>query len=369
MAQRPRLVLIVLDSVPPAALSPQQMPELWQIAAAGGYAPAGGLAGLPAMTYPSNATIVTGCGPARHGVRSNQAARPLVGVVPGWAGAATVQTDTLFRACRRAGLRSAAILGDQSLFAVIGAAEADLAWPPGGALPVDTPVDPFGYAADDAVWSRLLAAAADPELDFVFGHINGPDTYGHLFGPADPTTLACYAAADRMLGEVAAALRADWGRSLLVVISDHGMEPLGAAPPIDLWGDPELRAALAGLLPEGGCAWLRPAQGVSAERLAATAAAIAGVAACEVAGPELVLAIAERGRPFSVDIPVPICGFHGGPATAITLAVVGGGHAAVRQVAASIAARPPATSDWAPTAAAYLGLALPHADGLSLLAE
>lgn len=368
MAQRPRLVLIVLDSVPPAALTPELMPRLSQIAAAGGFAPAGGRAALPAMTYPSNATIVTGCSPARHGVRSNRAASPLAGAVPGWAGAAHAQTDTLFAACRRAGLRSAAILGDQNLHRVIGAAAADLCWPPGGELPPGVARDAFGYAADAAVQPHLLAAVADPDLDFVFGHLNESDTCGHLFGPKAPATRACYAAADHLLGAVAEALRADWARTLLIVISDHGMETLGPEPPLDLWAAPALRGALAGLLPEGGCAWLRPALGVAAEELAAVVAALPGIAACEVAGPELVLAVADRGRPFSAEVALPIAGFHGGPATAFTLAVVGGGHAAVPQLAAAIAARPPETRDWAPTAADLLGVALPDADGLSLLA-
>lgn len=367
MAPSPRLVLIVLDSVPPSALTPELMPQLWQIAAAGGRAPGGGLAALPAMTYPSNATIITGCSLARHGVRSNQAAQPLLGTVPGWAGAAVAQTSTLFDACRRAGLCSAAILGDQNLYAVLRASEAGTAWPPQGRLPPG-PTDAFGYAADAAVWPHLLAAAANPGLDFVFGHINEPDTYGHLFGPHAPATRACYAAADRMLGQLVAALRPDWERSVLVVISDHGMEPLGSEPPIDLCAAAELRDALADLLPEGGCAWLRPAPGVSAERLAAMVAALPGIALAEVAGPELVLAASAPGRAFATAVTVQIRGFHGGPGTAATLAAVGGGHPAVPRIAAAIAARPPETRDWAPTAAALLGLSLPGADGVSLLA-
>jgi hypothetical protein len=60
-------------------------------------------------------------------------------------------------------------------------------------------------------------------------------------------------------------------------------------------------------------------------------------------------------------------GFHGAPITARTVALVGGGHPAVRQIAETIAARRPHLADWAPTIAHVLGIDLGRVDGLNLL--
>ena len=60
-------------------------------------------------------------------------------------------------------------------------------------------------------------------------------------------------------------------------------------------------------------------------------------------------------------------GFHGAPFTARTVALVGGGHPAVPQIARTIAARRPHLADWAPTIATVLGIDLGRVDGVSLV--
>jgi hypothetical protein len=66
---------------------------------------------------------------------------------------------------------------------------------------------------------------------------------------------------------------------------------------------------------------------------------------------------------------MPISGIHGSLSTARTLAIVGGGHPAVANLAACIADRSPRLTDWAPTLAGILNVDLPEADGFDLLAE
>ena len=61
-------------------------------------------------------------------------------------------------------------------------------------------------------------------------------------------------------------------------------------------------------------------------------------------------------------------GFHGAPVTARTVALVGGGDPAVRQIAHAMTMKRPHLTDWSPTIASLLGIDLGSVDGLSLLA-
>lgn len=364
----PRVVLLSLDAFVARHLGPVLTPRLWALAATGGRAPDGGRCPMPSATYSSHATLLTGRLPGGHGVWSGLAAAPEPGVVPGWAGAARVATPTLFDAGRAAGVRTAAILGDQHLPGVIGAEVADVVWPSAGALPPGAPTDAFGYAANAAVRAPLLAAIRDGSLGFVFGHINETDTIGHQFGPDHPEAIAAHARADSLVGEVLDALAADWARSMVIVVSDHDMEAVGDEPAIDLLADPAVAALARTALSQGGSALVRPREGVHPARAGAALADVPGVTGWSVAGPEMVLVEGEPGRWFRVDPPPPVRGFHGGPGAALTLAVIGGGHQAVAAIAAAIGDErlPPALADWAPTIAAVLGLDLGAVEGRNL---
>lgn len=364
----PRVVLLSLDAFAHDAVGPDLTPHLWALAATGGRAPDGGRCPLPSATYTSHATLLTGKLPTGHGVWSGLAAAPRPGVVPGWAGAAVVQAPTLFDACRAGNVRCASIVADFYLHPILRAEVADLAWPPGGVPPDDAPRDAFGYLAHDAVRPHLLAAAADPALPFLFGHVNEPDTFGHRYGPDHPATRACHAATDQLVGELLDALRDDWARTVVIVTSDHGMAPVPITPPIDPLADEAVRELAAEALPQGGCGLVRPRRGIEPETLATALIAMPGVAAARVVGPELVLAEAHPGGWFQTANPKGLKGTHGGRDTTRTLAVVGGGHPSIPKIAASIGARPPAMADWAPTIAALLGVELSGSDGCDLAA-
>jgi hypothetical protein len=76
--------------------------------------------------------------------------------------------------------------------------------------------------------------------------------------------------------------------------------------------------------------------------------------------------VAHPGFIFE-DERLPPGGFHGGPATARTIAIVGGGHPAARAVGQAIERSAPRLIDWAPTLAPLLGVNLTSADGIDLL--
>ncbi len=364
MSGRARVVLLGIDGCPAEQLSPSLTPRLWAMGADGGLT-LSGRAPLPSSTYPCFATLLTGCLPSRHEVRAT-ARRP--GVVPGWAGQPQVAVPTLFDACRAAGLQSAAVQGDHLLHAVLRTEAADVTWPPGGVPPPGVPLDAHGYPTNAAVRPHLLAAARDPAIDFLFGHLNEGDTLGHDLGPDAAAARASYAEADRIAGELLDALRPAWTRTVVIVLSDHGMEPRTGRAPIDLLNSPPVRALVADVLGDGGAALVRPRDGVTPRDAGAALADVPGVAGWGGGDPGPIVAEAQRGWIFATPR-LPLRGFHGGPATARTFAVVGGGHRAVPALARSMAARPPHLADWAPTIARLLGLEMPGADGRSLLEE
>ena len=69
--QSPRVVMLSIDAFNPRYLLPDVTPTLWALASEGGYAPEGGWCDLPAATYVSHATMLTGVSPVRHRVITN----------------------------------------------------------------------------------------------------------------------------------------------------------------------------------------------------------------------------------------------------------------------------------------------------------
>lgn len=344
------------------------MPKLHALGTQGGMAPVGGRCDMPAVTYICHATLITGTHPATHGLTSNLAASPRPGVVPGWAGDTRVRTPTLFGVLQEAGLSSAAICGDQHLVRTMGAQDASVVWPPNGVLPHGTATCASGYATNDAVRPHLLAAVADPALSFVFGHLNETDTWGHLLGPEHPSTLRSYGTADAIVAEVADLLAPSWEDTLLIVISDHGMELARDGAPVDLLAEPALTALWSEVVSDGGVALARLREGVTERELNATLAGHHDIAGWEPLRPGVVLVAGAPGVRFSTGPAKHVKGSHGGPNTTRNVAVVAGGHPAVARIAQCIAASPPHLADWAPTIAAVLGVEFPSAEGRDLAA-
>jgi arylsulfatase A-like enzyme len=313
---------------------------------------------------------LTGQFPERHGVRTT-AQRP--GAVPGWAGATAVTANTLFDAAHAAGLRSAAILGDHHLHRVLRTAGAvDVRWPPSERPPRGTALDAHGYAVNAAVQSAALDAVADQSLDLVFVHFNELDTLGHDLGPEHPKTLDAIRATDALLGDFIKVLAPISHNTLVVVVSDHGMDNRSSEPVIRLRDDPRIAELTRDELADGGAAFLRPVARVDAAKIAKIACGIDGVALATPTADGLVLVGARPGRAFdanSCPVTGTTGGVHGGPSTIRTIAVVGGRHPAAREIGLSIAVSPPRLVDWAPTIAGTLGLRLEKLDGVILLPQ
>ncbi len=355
-----RVLLLALDGFPHDALTAERAPVLAGLAATGGRAPDGGIAALPATTYPGFASLLTGCEPARHGVRTTSH-RP--GAVPGWAGRRRVAVPTLAAAVATAGLEAAAVVGDHHLHRVLRLGNLTR-WPAGGEVPEGTARDAHGYPVNAAVREPLLRVAAEPGWRLLFAHLNEVDTLGHDLGPGHPDTVAAQRATDVLAGELLDAVRPSWSRTVVIVVSDHGMEAAAGRPRVLLEpSDPDLAPWIEDLIADGGAAWARVRHGVDPGAAGARLAEVDGVGGWSVAGRRRLLLTARAGRSFASRAGG---GIHGGPGTAGTVAIVGGGHPAVAGLAPAIGARPPRLADWAPTIASLLGIALPAVDGADL---
>jgi hypothetical protein len=354
------VVLLGLDGFPNRAITANLTPRLWELAQRGGRAPAGGTTDLPSSTDPGFCSLLTGCRPATHGVRTTswRYAR-----LPSWVGVEKPRVPTIFDACRTAGIRSAAVVADDRGLLCTGSA--DVRWPPGGVIPHGTPVDAHGYPANAAVLPHLIGAVSDASLGLVFGHVNEADTVGHDQGPESEAAHACYRATDRLVGELLDALARTWAETVVIIVSDHDMQARNTSVPINPLANGAERWWDA-FIPDGGAALVHLRPGVDPLTACAALQRIDGIETCATSNDSLAIVGAKPGRIFAAPR-YPASGFHGAPITARTLALVGGGDPAVRQIAEAIRATRPHLADWAPTIAPLLGVDLGRVDGVNLV--
>ncbi len=285
-------MLLGLDGFPHRAISPGLTPRMWALAEAGGRAAEGGMTDLPSSTDPGFCSLLTGCYPTTHGVRTTswRYAR-----LPDWAGVETPRVPTIFDV----------------------------------------------------------------------GHLNESDTVGHDHGPESSAAQECYAATDRTVGELFDAMQDHWAETIVVIVSDHDMQARDASPPIDLMANGDGLWDL--VIPDGGAALVHLRPGVDAREAGAALGRIDGIETWLVGDSAMLIAGARRGRIFKAP-QYSSGGFHGAPATARTVALVGGGHPDVQRLAAALTRRRPHLADWAPTLAPILGADMAGTDGANLLA-
>lgn len=349
-----------LDGLGPSAVSPVDTPTLWRLGLEGGRSADGGIADLPSTTYPGFASLLTG----RHGGRPRPPTRGGGGhgvrttardgaAVPGWAGDRSVRVPTVLHAAHEAGLRTAAVLGDHKLHRVLNLGRLTR-WPEKGRVPDRTRLDGHGYPANAAVRAHLLTALVDPGWDLLFAHLNENDSLGHDLGPDAPAAVAARRSTDALLGEALELLRPAWDRTIVIVVSDHGMDRRLPGPSIDIRRAEGADVWLDGWIEDGGAAWVRVRKGTDRDTVGEAIASLEGVAAVEPRGSRKLLVLAAPGRAFLG------CrhrgGVHGSLSTARTLAVVGGGHEAADVMGLVVTHRPPHLADWAPAIAAVLGV-------------
>ena len=312
------VLLISLDGLRPADVAQAKargmtLPALTALAAEG--ASAEGVIGvLPTLTYPSHTTLVTGVSPAKHGVSNNLTFDPDAKNQTGWYWyASDVRVPTLWAAAHAKGLTTANVhwpvtVGAPGIDANLpqiwrtGTADdpkllAALATP--GLLPeLEKAVGlPYAQGIDESVegdanrvrFAAALIAARKPAFTTVY--LAGIDHEEHRSGPGSAAANAAIEQTDKLVGQLVAAARKAMPDVTIVLVSDHGFQPI--ATDINLF-KPFLDAGLITLGADGkptgweAMPWL--AGGTAAVRLArpddaALVAKVAGVLAKTAADP------------------------------------------------------------------------------------
>lgn len=320
-------MFVVLDGLPVETVGRQVTPVLVDWCAASGTAPHAVHAVLPAATYPNHASFVTGVEPTVHGIVGNHVPdatgrmRPASTIGPAVA--------TVFDAVTDTGLESRVVVGDQELIGVVGARRASTHWPPDGAVPDGAATDAHGYLHDDVTLPVLLDALAS-DATFVFGHLNAPDTAGHVHGPDGAHEV--YRATDARLAAVRDAIERHDDPTVVIVVSDHSMEPVTEPDPVDL--SPALEGTGLTWMPEGTAAIVYGDHADVAGLLADTA----GVQRVRQLAPTQHLVWGEPGRWLCFAGIDGEPGMHGSPRTAQQLAAVVGTSGVVREIDARVQA-------------------------------
>lgn len=338
-----RVVFVVVDALPLDLVGPEHTPNLAQLAAEGGSNPDGGRAVLSTATYPNHASFATGLAPVDHGILVNRVwngteFRPASDVGP--------RGDTIFTAARQAGRSSAIVVGDHHLVGVMGGFEADCHWPPDGRRP-DVELDAFRYAADAAVVDAIdETGLVNADLSVV--HFNEPDTASHRFGPGSPEMADAARRSDAALGELLDRLRPRWDDTVVMVVSDHDQERV-IDHGLDLQAELDARG-LPGVVETEGTAALVMDGPPIGELLR-----LPSLEGGSVVDDHNTIVWGRPGVVFGPWLD-DLHGAHGSPRCDRQVAVVGGGHDRVGEVAGALRAARPDATWWAPTIGRLLEL-------------
>ncbi len=348
-----RLLMLVLDGFPPRHCTRVVTPNLVKIGEAGTWVRGGGRAVLPSITYPNHASLATGLPPQAHGIVANHVFTD-AGLKP--AKDIGARGSTFLDAAHAAGLTTAVIVGDAKILGVVGAQRCDDHWPPGGALPPDTPTV-RGYAADSTTIASLRRTL-DGGADVILCQLDNTDGVSHIYGPDSPEAMVQYAAVDALVGELVDALRhgTRWSETIVAIISDHSQvtADLNHAP-ISVSAALNRAGIEAQWIEDGSCALIRTRETTAVGRVIA---ALDGVAGVEDYAPDMLYAHGMPGRGFATGKPLTR-GLHGCPSSAPTLCMATGGHPGLARLRQAFVREAPTTAALPRQLTDAVGLAWP----------
>jgi predicted AlkP superfamily pyrophosphatase or phosphodiesterase len=245
-AKKAPVVLISIDGLRPVdwlSASAEELPTLNKLREHGYFAQ--GVVGVtPTLTYPSHVTLITGNSPAVHGVYSNTSFDPMNINQVGWYWyASDIQSQTLFDAARKAGLKTA-----------------NVHWPVTVAEPIDFSLPQIwrtGHEDDRKLVRALSTPGLQDELekklnlsyaqgikedleedlnraqfaqkllelkhpDFSTFYLTALDHNQHIYGPGTQQAKDILKTLDKTLGEMIATARKVNPNTVVFVVSDHG---------------------------------------------------------------------------------------------------------------------------------------------------
>jgi predicted AlkP superfamily pyrophosphatase or phosphodiesterase len=245
------VLMISVDGLRPADVIQAEklglgVPTLQHMMRAGAYAE--GVTGvLPTLTYPSHTTLISGVAPARHGIANNLTFDPTNINQIGWDWyAEDIKAPTLWSAAHAAGLITVNVHWPVSVGAPV-----DYNLPqvwrtgheddrklmralatPGMLSELEAKLGPYPQGIDESVeadesrvrFAAALIAEKKPALTTVY--LASVDHNEHAFGPGSPEALATIARNDAMIGGLVNAARLAEPNLTVVVVSDHGFQPV-----------------------------------------------------------------------------------------------------------------------------------------------
>ena len=360
LSQRPHplVVVFVVSGFPLHHFGARHTPRLWNLAGNGSYRPGGGLAVLAASTCPNMVSLVTGTGPARHGIYADSVIVKGEST-PAWAIGTAL--PTLFDAGWQAGQRMAVVFGEGHLVRLLGVGRAAAHWPESGRFTSTTRVDSEGRALDTEVAARL-AHAVEADVDLVVGQFAGVATASETEGPDSDDALDAIAAVDEEIGRLVGRLERRWNEVVLLVLSDHGEEEVIASEPFDLAKAVSVARLPAAVVHNGAIAFVS-GEATCVDDWLRRRPELMG---CRQHGPGLRSVWLAPGSWFGSQHEHRR-GMHGGLSAASQLAIVSGGHPAARRIGEELALRRPGMADWGATIAELVGVHLTGATGSSMM--
>jgi predicted AlkP superfamily pyrophosphatase or phosphodiesterase len=209
---------------------------------------------LPTATYPSHTTIVTGTSPARHGIAANAPFDP-TGQAKGfhWY-AEELKVPALWDAAAAAGYE----VGSVSWPVTVGAQAIKYNIPDFAAMRSDEDAKMIRAWAGREFMENLARKAGPFITDIntgtirdwartryvaeiirqnsprvILAHFVAMDHFQHRHGPFTPQAHAALEEIDRMIGELVAAMRGQYPRTAVCVVSDHGFSAANQSLALD----------------------------------------------------------------------------------------------------------------------------------------
>lgn len=203
---------------------------------------------LPAVTYPSHTTLITGVSPAKHGIFYNHPFDPSSQNPNAWFWyAEDIRVPTLWDAAAAAGFR----VGSISWPVTVGAkaiavnipeyagtrTPEDLKMlralsPPGLMRQLEGSAGEYLIDVNQAIprdWSRTRYAVEflrQQKVDFLTLHLAATDHVQHRHGPFSPEALEAVEEVDKMVALLERTLLQIDPRAVVCVVSDHGFAPV-----------------------------------------------------------------------------------------------------------------------------------------------
>lgn len=252
-AREAPLILISIDGFRPDYLDRGLTPTMSALAAEGvrgSMRPS-----FPSLTFPNHITLVTGRRPDRHGIVNNRMEDP---EIPG----------VTFALHDRAVLADARWWSESVPLWVSaeeqGVATATMFWPGSetpirGRQPQQWQVFDQSRTNIDRVDTLLSFFDANPPPRFLTLYFDSVDTAGHFYGPESQQVNDAVLGADFAIARLMAGLEARGVDANIVIVSDHGMAPVGQNQVVDL--DALVTAEDARVVMGGAVAGINPAAG------------------------------------------------------------------------------------------------------------